>query len=149
MPTIITYNNKSHSLQDGYTATLECEGKQMFTDVVIEAQAGEGGSVGDTEYVIGTPVATTLAVDSWNGSRYTLTIENYNVGSFGLQIGVPSDSSVINTQAMVEAALTISDYSSTAANTENGTPASASIVISAVNIPSTALYIWLFGLEAA
>lgn len=95
--------------------------------------------VGTTSYVTGDPVEVTLSSASWNGSRYIATVEGYKVGSYGLQIGVPSNSSVINTQSMIEAALTVSDYSSTTTN--------ASIVIAAVNAPTTDLIIWLFGLE--
>jgi hypothetical protein len=120
-----------------------------IAEMVTAISQIEGGGSAEVEYIIGTPVAATLAVSAWNGSRYDLKLDNYKVGSFGIQIGIPSDSSVINTQALIEAALTVSDYGSAVANTENGTPASVSIVIAAVNTPSTELSIWIFGLEAA
>ena len=100
-----------------------------------------------TSYVVGEPVELILSTANWNGSRYTATVEGYKVGSYGLKIGVPSDSSVINTQAMIEAALTVSDHSFTAADAENGTAAYTTIVIAAVNTPAIDLTIWLFGLE--
>lgn len=102
---------------------------------------GEGGGSGETVYVVGTPVECILS--NWNvadtGTTTTFDVVGYMVGSNGLQIGLPSNSSVFNTQAVVEAALTIPTYT----ETESG----VTITISAVNAPTETLTIAIFGLE--
>ena len=90
-------------------------------------------------YVIGQPVEVTLLQSNWNGNTYRLAIEGYNSGEYGLQLGPPSNGSVINTQKMIASALTISSFSTTSTG--------LNIVISTVNQPEMDLTIWIFGLE--
>lgn len=101
--------------------------------------SGEGG--GTVRYVVGTPVAFRIA--DWDadavGHTYTLPLTGYKVGANGAQLGLMPASSSVNTQAVVEAALTI----------VSGNRAGAtSLTLSAVNIPKGDLTVAVFGLEA-
>jgi hypothetical protein len=91
-------------------------------------------------YIVGNPVEFTLLVGDWNGTTYKLTATGYKVGANGIQIGLPAYDSTVNSQAVVEAALTIVKIDSIS----NG----ASIYISAVNTPLKDITIAIFGLEA-
>lgn len=128
-------------------------GKKIFEGVQaikFNTPSGETVQVStEIPYVIGDPVPVTLSAATWNGSRYSLRVDGYRVGSYGLQIGIPSNSSVVNTQILVEAALTVSDYKSYSSNAESGSPAYITAVIASVNTPTTDVNIWLFGLEVA
>ena len=68
-------------------------------------------SGGGTSYVVGTPVSFTLT--GWDaaaqGTTYTLKAVGYKPGANGVQLGLPSDSSTVNTQAVVASALTIAN----------------------------------------
>ena len=104
--------------------------------------------VPSTTYVIGNPIEFVLSVDSWNGTSYSLEAENYSVGSKDVQIGLPSKSSTVNAQAVIKAALTIVKTYNISADKENGTPAYAELIISAVNTPTKDITVAIFGLEA-
>ena len=56
-------------------------------------------SGGGTAYVVGLPVALTLT--GWDhavqGTTYKLKAEGYKIGAGGVQLGLPSDSSTVNT----------------------------------------------------
>ena len=101
-------------------------------------------------YVPGTPVTFVLA--GWDadiqGTTYELTCTGYKIGDSGLQLGLPSDSSTVNTQAVVAAALTIVDTDVTEPDQEDKRPGKTTVTISAVNAPEQELVIALFGLEA-
>lgn len=127
---------------------------QMRPAQMPEAIAGISGGGGDIvigglTYVVGEPMEFTLS--GWDadiqGTTYTLTATGYKPGANGLQIGLPSDSSTVNTQAVVAAALTIADSSFTAAT--DSAAAYTTITISAVNAPDSDLTVAIFGLEAA
>ena len=128
--------------------------EQMLPAQMPAAIAGISGGGGDIivsglTYVVGEPVAFTLS--GWDaavqGTTYTLKATGYKPGANGLQIGLPADSSTVNTQAVVAAALTIVDSSFTAAT--DSAAAYTSITISAVNAPDSDLTVAIFGLEAA
>ena len=55
---------------------------------------------GSPAYVVGAPVLFTLT--GWDtaeqGTTYTLTAEGYKIGENGVQLGLPSDSSTVNTR---------------------------------------------------
>lgn len=87
-----------------------------------------------TSYIYATPTEFTLSKDSWNGTTYKLGISDYTVVSTP-QIGLPPISDYVNTGAVVRAALTIPESSS------------SSITISAVNAPTRDIKIAIFGLE--
>ena len=95
-------------------------------------------------YVVGNPVSFTLSADSWDGTTYTLKAEGYGIGDDGLQIGLPPDSSTVNTQAVVEAALTLV-YSKATAATDTAA-AYVTMKISAVAAPTEDVTIAIFGL---
>ena len=105
---------------------------------------------GSSAYVVGAPVLFTLT--GWDtaeqGTTYTLTAEGYKIGENGVQLGLPSDSSTVNTQAVV-AALTIVNTAVTAPNKNTNTVGFTTITISAVNAPSRELTVAIFGLEEA
>lgn len=106
---------------------------------------------GSSAYVVGAPVLFTLT--GWDtaeqGTTYTLTAEGYKIGENGVQLGLPSDSSTVNTQAVIAAALTVVNTAVTAPNKKEGTVGFTTITISAVNAPSRELTVAIFGLEEA
>ena len=73
-------------------------------------------SGGGTSYVVGTPVS--FALTGWDpavqGTTYKLKAVGYKPGVNGVQLGLPSDSSTANTQAVVASALTIANTNVTA-----------------------------------
>lgn len=108
-------------------------------------------SGGGTSYVVGTPVSFTLT--GWDpavqGTTYKLKAEGYKIGAGGVQLGLPSDSSTVNTQAVVAAALTIVNTAVYAPNKDTNTAGYTIITISAVTAPSRELTVAIFGLEEA
>lgn len=108
-------------------------------------------SGGGPAYVVGAPVLFTLT--GWDtaeqGTTYTLTAEGYKIGENGVQLGLPSDSSTVNTQAVIAAALTIANTKVTAPDKEKNVAGFTEITISAVNAPSRGLTVAIFGLEEA
>ena len=108
-------------------------------------------SGGGTSYVVGLPVALTLT--GWDpdaqGTTYKLKAEGYKIGAGGVQLGLPSDSSTVNTQAVVAAALTIVNTQVVAPNKNTNTAGYTEITISAVTAPSRDLTVAIFGLVEA
>ena len=108
-------------------------------------------SGGGTSYVVGLPVALTLT--GWDpdaqGTTYKLKAEGYKIGAGGVQLGLPSDSSTVNTQAVVAAALTIVNTQVVAPNKDTNTAGYTEITISAVTAPSRDLTVAIFGLVEA
>lgn len=106
---------------------------------------------GGLTYVVGLPVALTLT--GWDpdvqGTTYKLKAEGYKIGAGGVQLGLPSDSSTVNTQAVVAAALTIVNTKVVAPNKNTNTVGYTEITISAVTAPSRDLTVAIFGLEEA
>ena len=106
---------------------------------------------GGLTYVVGLPVALTLT--GWDpdaqGTTYKLKAEGYKIGAGGVQLGLPSDSSTVNTQAVVAAALTIVSTQVVAPNKNTNTAGYTEITISAVTAPSRDLTVAIFGLEEA
>ena len=108
-------------------------------------------SGGGTSYVVGLPVALTLT--GWDpavqGTTYKLKAEGYKIGAGGVQLGLPSDSSTVNTQAVVAAALTIVNTTVAAPDKSKNVAGFTEITISAVTAPSRDLTVAIFGLEEA
>ena len=108
-------------------------------------------SGGGTSYVVGLPVALTLT--GWDpdaqGTTYKLKAEGYKIGAGGVQLGLPSDSSTVNTQAVVAAALTIVNTAVYAPNKNTNTAGYTIITVSAVTAPSRDLTVAIFGLVEA
>ena len=108
-------------------------------------------SGGSPAYVVGLPVSFTLT--GWDpdaqGTTYKLKAEGYKIGAGGVQLGLPSDSSTVNTQAVVAAALTIVNTAVYAPNKDKNTAGYTIITISAVTAPSRDLTVAIFGLEEA
>ena len=106
---------------------------------------------GGLTYVVGAPVLFTLT--GWDaaeqGMTYKLKAEGYKIGANGVQLGLPSDSSTVNTQAVVAAALTIVNTQVVAPNTNTNTAGYTIITISAVTAPSRDLTVAIFGLVEA
>lgn len=108
-------------------------------------------SGGGTAYVVGTPVSFTLT--GWDpdvqGTTYKLKAVGYKPGANGVQLGLPSDSSTANTQAVVAAALTIVNTTVAAPDKSKNVAGFTEITISAVTAPSRELTVAIFGLEEA
>ena len=106
---------------------------------------------GSPAYVVGLPVALTLT--GWDpdaqGTTYKLKAEGYKIGAGGVQLGLPSDSSTVNTQAVVAAALTIVNTAVYAPNKNTNPAGYTEITISAVTAPSRDLTVAIFGLVEA
>lgn len=106
---------------------------------------------GSPAYVVGLPVALTLT--GWDpavqGTTYKLKAEGYKIGAGGVQLGLPSDSSTVNTQAVVAAALTIVNTTVATPDKSKNVAGFTEITISAVTAPSRELTVAIFGLEEA
>ena len=106
---------------------------------------------GSPAYAVGTPVSFTLT--GWEpdvqGTTYKLKAEGYKIGAGGVQLGLPSDSSTVNTQAVVAAALTIVNTTVAAPDKSKNVAGFTEITISAVTAPSRELTVAIFGLEEA
>ena len=126
--------------------------KNGGTDKLTLAQMPEkiaAISGGGTTYVVGVPVSFTLT--GWDvveqGTTYKLKAVGYKIGAGGVQLGLPSDSSTVNTQAVVAAALTIVNTAVTAPDKSKNVAGFTEITISAVTAPSRELTVAIFGLE--
>lgn len=108
-------------------------------------------SGGSPAYVVGLPVSFTLT--GWDvveqGTTYKLKAVGYKIGAGGVQLGLPSDSSTANTQAVVAAALTIVNTAVTAPDKSKNVAGFTEITISAVTAPSRDLTVAIFGLVEA
>ena len=106
---------------------------------------------GGLAYVVGTPVALTLT--DWDpaaqGTTYKLKAEGYKIGAGGVQLGLPSDTSTVNTQAVVAAALTIVNTIVYTPDKDKNIAGYTEITISAVTAPSRDLTVAIFGLVEA
>ena len=140
----ILENSNAAIIEKGGTEAADLSGVPA---AITALPAGETGLT----YVVGEPVSFTLS--GWdeplNGTTYTLKANGYKIGANGLQIGLPPDSSTVNTQAVVAAALTIVDRVGTAPDTEKNIAGYTTITISAVNVPEREVTIAIFGLEEA
>ena len=106
------------------------------------------GGGGSPTYVVGLPISFTLT--GWDpdtqGTTYKLKAVGYKPGAGGIQLGLPSDSSTVNTQAVVAAALTIANTKVTEPDKRKNGAGYTEISIPAVTAPSRELTIALFGL---
>lgn len=118
-----------------------------MAEAVRNIQSGGGSPA----YVVGLPVSFTLT--GWDvvaqGTTYKLKAEGYKIGAGGVQLGLPSDSSTVNTQAVVAAALTIVNTTVAAPDKSKNVAGYTEITISAVTAPSRELTVAIFGLEEA
>ena len=112
--------------------------------------AGSGDIViSGLTYVVGTPVEYTIS--SWDeyseGHRKSISIQGYKVGENGVQVGLMSDSSAKNTEAVVAAALTV--IRATSSTNSNTGVTTTTIYLTAVYVPTEEITVAFFGLEAA
>lgn len=102
-------------------------------------------------YVVGLPRSVKLS--NWDpdvyGTTCSVKLVGYKIGAGGLQVGLPSNSSTVNTQAVVAAALTIVDTQVNEPNKSEKVAGFTQVIFSAVTAPSRDLIIALFGLEEA
>lgn len=108
---------------------------------------------GDAQFVISDPINVVLSASKWDGHTYSIDlnstdIRNYQAGTYGVQIGLPSNSSTVNAQRVIEAALTIPYVENRYFSGSSSLDACyyCDIKISAVNIPTEDITISLFGL---
>lgn len=124
-----------------------------MASAILAIPTGGGGDIviSGLTYVVGEPVSFTLS--GWDpdvqGTTYTLKANGYKIGANGLQIGLLSNSSTVNTQAVVAAALTIVDTAVTAPDTKKNVAGYVTITISAVTVPDRDITVAIFGLEEA
>ena len=109
---------------------------------------GISGGGSSPTYVVGLPISFTRTgwVPDVQGTTYRLKAVGYKIGAGGVQLGLPSDSSTANTQAVVAAALTIANAKATAPDKENNVAGFTEISIPAVTAPSRELTVAIFGL---
>ena len=140
----ILENSNAAIIEKGGTEAADLSGVPA---AITALPAGETGLT----YVVGEPVSFTLS--GWdeplNGTTYKLKAEGYKIGPGGVQLGLPSDSSTVNTQAVVAAALTIVNTAVYAPNKNTNTVGYTEITISAVTAPSRDLTVAIFGLVEA
>ena len=114
---------------------------------MAEAIYGISGG-GSPTYVVGLPISFTLT--GWDpdvqGTTYKLKAVGYKPGANGVQLGLTSDSSTANTQAVVASALTIANVKATAPDKEKNVAGFTEISIPAVTAPSRELTVAIFGL---
>ena len=96
-------------------------------------------------YVVGEPINFTLNAADWNGTSCSIKADGYSIGKYGVQIGIPAEGSIINSQSVIKSGLTIVKATATAA-TET-TEAYVTIDISATSTPTEDIVVSLFGLE--
>lgn len=122
-------------------------GENIYKNVHSVGMTTESGdSVTFPKYVIGTPMEIVLSLSNWSGTTYSIKIENYKIGNYGVQIGMPAVADVETAQMIVECALTI-PYSSFTSATSSAN-AYTTVNVSAIKTPTKNLPIVLFGLEA-
>lgn len=124
-------------------------GRRTFygVDRIGVNKSDQAGTVEFPHMVVGEPVTFTLRKDNWNGSCYTLTANMYVKGQYGIQIGLPPNTSNSNAQNVIRASLTINNsYSNAGSNSRNPY---VQLLLVAVNIPDEDIDIALFGLSAA
>lgn len=134
-------------------AAIESKGVSVPADTpfreyaeLVESISG-GGDVTVSGYVIGEPRELTIPAADWNGTNYSAKVTGFKIGTYGVQLGLPVDSTTTNAQDVIAAALTIPAASATAAT--DSAEAYVSLTISAVNAPKRDITIALFGLEVA
>lgn len=81
MSTKITYNGKTTEIADGYIATFPCVGKEMATDVVIEAPEGSGDSGTDSA----------LPIEVATEEEMTALLSSGTVGGVYKYVGATTD----------------------------------------------------------
>ena len=103
---------------------------------------------GGLQYVIGEPLERVISAAEWdpelNGATYEMEIDGYLPGEYGVQIGLPSETSTVNAQAVAAAALSIPNVT---LKSSNDVVTGVQITLSAVNPPTKDLTIAFFGLE--
>lgn len=110
-------------------------------------KSDQAGTVEFPQMFIGAPVTVTLSKDNWNGTCYTLRLDLYGVGEYGVQIGLPSGTSNPNAQNVVKSAITINNVYAYAGNTD--TNPYVQLLLASVQAPAEDVEIALFGLVAA
>lgn len=121
-------------------------GEDIYKNVhSVSMETETGGTVTFPKYVISTPMEVVLSLSNWSGTTYNIKIENYKIGNYGVQIGMPLVSDTETAQIILECAFTI-PYSSFTAATSSAA-AYTTIRISAINTPTKDITIVLFGLE--
>lgn len=150
MPEYLVQGNSLTAIADAIRAKGGTTAPLSFPAGMAEAVRNIQSGGGPT-YVVGAPVLFTLT--GWDhdaqGTTYKLKAEGYKIGAGGVQLGLPSDSSTVNTQAVVAAALTIVNTKVTAPDKEKNVSGFTEITISAVTAPSRELTVAIFGLEEA
>lgn len=118
-------------------------GRKIFTGVnAVKLDTTDGNTKLFPNYIIGEPINYTLNASDWDGHTYGINMSGYTIGEHGVAIGLPTESSTVNAQEVIKAALTL-PWSRTYSN---DTATGVQMNISAVNIPSTDVTIAIFGL---
>lgn len=112
----------------------------------ISMESETGATVIFPQYVISEPMEVMLYLDNWNGTTYNIKLENYKIGNYGIQVGMPLVSDINIAQTILECAFTIS-YSYFSSATSSAA-AYTEIRISAIKTPLKDIPIVLFGLES-
>ena len=140
------------AILDSSNAAITDKGGTAASDlsgVPAAITALPAGSISGLTYVVGTPVEYTIS--SWDeyseGHRKSISIQGYKVGENGVQVGLMSDSSAKNTEAVVAAALTV--IRATSSTNSNTGVTTTTIYLTAVYVPTEEITVAFFGLEAA
>lgn len=122
-------------------------GENIYNNVhSVSMDAESGGTATFPRYVIGNPLEVVLSLDNWSGTTYSIKLENYKIGIYGVQIGMPLVSDTEVAQMILECAFTIPYSNFTVATSSH--PAYTDIRVSAIKTPIKDIPITLFGLEA-
>ena len=122
-------------------------GDKVYNNVhSVGLKNDSGGTEIFSKYIVGAPIEFNLSIDNWVGTTYSIKIEGYNVGAYGVQVGMPSVTDVNVAQEIIECALTVPTWSHTVATSTAA--AYTTVKLSAIRTPSMDIPVLLFGLEA-
>ena len=114
----------------------------------IRSITGGGEVYPDPTYVVGAPAEQSLTWDAVSeGTTKMLLLYGYKLGSYGIQIGLPNKSSDVNTQEVIQSALTIADIYTFSATKDM--PERVKLYLSAIKAPTRTIKVAFFGLEEA
>lgn len=117
---------------------------QIYKGITTITLQTEDGNVvdfveGPKEYVSGNYVEQTLLLSNWNGTSYTLTLNNISsLVAENVQLGIPPTSSLSNACALIESGLTIAKIETSSST--------ATFIINAFKAPRIDLNIAIWGI---
>ena len=124
---------------------------QGITSIVLPTTDGKTATfIEQTKpnYVTGGYVTTVLEASKWNGTTYILTVNNYGILPYDLQLSIPPVlNSPANAKAMIENALIITNVINYPNSTDDIQYEYSEIYISALETPIIDIRVAIWGIE--